>query len=134
MELQTVIVGACAVLAVVIACVVAWRLFGHPFWTVWASHQAGLADLQQAKNEQQIQVAEAQGRLDAAQLNKKAAVIEAEAVALQIHTIGDQLTKHDLYLKWQWIRMMEEREGETIYVPTEAGLPILEANRSRGAK
>ena len=25
--------------------------------------------------------------------------------------------------------MMEEREGETIYVPTEANLPILEATR-----
>jgi hypothetical protein len=113
--------------AFVLAFVLFWILFGYPHWRVWASHQAGLADLQQAKNEQQIQVAEAQGRLDAAQLNKQAAVVEAEAVALQIHCIGDQLTKHDLYLKWQWIKMMEDRDGETIYVPTEAGLPILEA-------
>jgi hypothetical protein len=113
--------------AFVLAFVLFWILFGYPHWRVWASHQAGLADLQWAKNEQQIQVAEAQGRLDAAQLNKQAAVVEAEAVALQIHCIGDQLTKHDLYLKWQWIKMMEDRDGETIYVPTEAGLPILEA-------
>jgi len=33
-------------------------------------------------------------------------------------------------LKWQWIKMMEDRDGdETIYVPTEANMPILEANR-----
>ena len=123
MELSTITFG----IVFIMVLIVVWALFGRPIWRVWASHQEGLADLQRAKNEQQIQVAEAQARLDAAHLNKQADVVEAEAVALQIHTIGDQLTKHDLYLKWQWIKMMEDRDGETIYVPTEAGLPILEA-------
>jgi len=110
-----------------------WALVGYPKWRVWASHQEGLADLMMARNEQQVQVAEAQGRLDAAQLNKKAAVVEAEAVALQIEAIGKQLTTHDLYLKWQWIKMMEERpKSSTIYVPTEANIPILEATRRMG--
>lgn len=116
---------------VAIAAVLGWALVGYPKWRVWSAHQAGLADLQRAKNEQQIQVAEAQGRLSAADLNKQAAVIEAEAVALQISAIGKQLTQHDLYLKWQWIKMMEERpESSTIYVPTEANVPILEAGRA----
>lgn len=115
-----------------VAIVLFWFLFGYPHWRVWASHQRGLADLQQAKNEQQIQVAEAQGRLSAAELNKKAAIIEAEAVAAQIQAIGDKLTTHDLYLRWQWIKMMEDTAGDhnTIYVPTEANIPILEATRS----
>jgi regulator of protease activity HflC (stomatin/prohibitin superfamily) len=108
-----------------------WTLFGYPHWRVWASHQRGLADLQQARNEQQIQIAKAQSRLDAAALNKQAAIIEAEAVAAQIQAIGDKLTTHDLYLRWQWIKMMEDTAGEhnTIYVPTEANIPILEATR-----
>jgi len=115
---------------VLLAVLLAWWMWGYQHWRVWASHQRGLADLQQAKNEQQIQVAQAQGRLDAAELNKKAAIVEAEAVAAQIERIGAGLTQHDLYLKWQWIRMMEERDsGETIYVPTEANLPLLEATR-----
>ena len=113
----------------VVIAVVAWILFGYPIWRVWASHREGLADLQQAKNEQQIQIAEAQSRLDAAEINKKAAIIEAQAVSAQIKEIGVQLATHDLYLKWQWIKMMEDRDGETIYVPTEANLPILEATR-----
>ncbi len=115
----------------VIALIIGWKLIGYPKWRVWSAHQAGLADLQRAKNDQQIQVAEAQGRLDAAHLNKEAAVIEAQAVALQIKEIGEQLTKHDLYLRWQWIKMMEELDTETntIYVPTEANLPVLEASR-----
>lgn len=106
-----------------------WKLFGHPIWNVWASKKQGEAELQQAYREQQIQVSEAQGRVDAALLNKKAAIIEAEAVSAQIEKIGRQLTEHDLYLKWQWIKMMEDRDGSTIYVPTEAGLPILEAGK-----
>ncbi len=109
--------------------ILVWSLFLYPHWRVWAAHQRGLADLQQAKNEQQIQIAQAQSRLDAASLNKQAAIIEAEAVAAQIQAIGDKLTKHDLYLRWQWIKMMEDTAGEhnTIYVPTEANIPILEA-------
>lgn len=120
------IVFLCCVFLVL--CVL-WILFGYPVWKVWASHKEGMADLEQAKKEQQIQVAQAQGRLDASEINKKAAIIEAQAVSAQIKTIGEQLQAHDLYLKWQWIRMMEDREGETIYVPTEAGLPILEAGK-----
>lgn len=119
------------VAGVVVALSFAWGLAIGPRWTVWAAHQKGLADLAQAKNEQQIQIAEAQGRLDAAELNKKAAVIEAEAVRLQIAEIGSELTKHDLYLRWQWIKMMEDGNSgaSVIYVPTEANLPILEARR-----
>lgn len=112
-----------------------WILVGYPKWRVWAAHQAGLADLQRARNEQQIQTARAQGRLDASGLNKKAAIVEAEAVAAQIDAIGSQLTRHDLYLRWQWIKMMEDTHSDSetsiIYVPTEANIPILEAMRLR---
>lgn len=115
--------------AALVVVILAWILFGYPYWRVWASHQEGLADLMMAKNEQQIQIAQARSRLDAAELNKQAAVIEAQAVALQIAEIGKELTNHDLYLKWQWIKMMEDGRNATIYVPTEAGLPILEAGK-----
>ena len=120
----------------IVAFLFVFFMFVYPWWNVWASHLSGLADLTQAKNEQQVQVAEAQGRLDAANINKKAAIIEAEAVAAQVKAIGVQLKKHDLYLKWQWIKMMEDRsangdDNSVIYVPTEAGLPILEAGRRK---
>ncbi len=117
-------------IAFFIVILISWFLFGYPMWKVWASGKSGEADLQQAHKEQQIQVSKAQGRLDAARLNKEAAIIEAEAVSEQITKIGSQLTEHDLYLKWQWIKMMEERpENSVIYVPTEAGIPILEAGK-----
>ncbi len=115
---------------VLVAVLILWALFGAPVWRVWAQQKQGEADLQQAHKEQQIQVSKAQGRLDAATINKQAAIIEAEAVATQIETIGKTLTQHDLYLKWQWIKMMEERpESSVIYVPTEANIPIMEAGK-----
>ena len=110
-------------------------LWFFPVWHVWKSRKSGEADLAEATYEQKIQVAKADGRLLAAQKNKQAAIIEAEAVAAQINTIGEGLQRHDLYLRWQWIRMMEESGAyrETVYVPTEANLPILEAGRIREA-
>lgn len=121
-------------LGMVVVVSLLWILVGYPHWRVWSSHQRGLADLQQAKNEQQIQIAQAQSRFEAAELNKKAAIIEAEAVAAQIKAIGTELTNHGLFLRWQWIKMMEDCHKEsgnatTIYVPTEANIPILEAGR-----
>ena len=95
---------------------------------VWSAHKRGQADLAQAHNEQQIQVSKAQGRLDAAELNKRAEIIDAEAVAKSVEIIGKALHENTGYLQWKWIHMMEQRDsGDTIYVPTEAGLPILEA-------
>jgi hypothetical protein len=117
-------------LGIILFIVLFWTLYGYPRWRVWAAHQRGLADLTQAKNEQQIQIAQANSRLQAADLNRQAAVIEAQAVSEQIKTIGEQLTAHDLFLRWQWIEMMKNHSDKsTIYVATEGSLPILEAAR-----
>ena len=39
----------------------------------------------------------------------------------------------EAYLRWSYINMLQETAGQqgrqTIYVPTEAGMPILEAGR-----
>jgi len=125
------VIWALEVVAAIVVLFIVWGVAIQPRWQVWAAHQKGLADLAAAKNEQQIQIAQAQSRLDAAQLNKKAAIIEAEAVAAQVQAIGTELAHHDLYLRWQWIKMMEDGKhgADVIYVPTEANLPILEANR-----
>lgn len=119
--------GLIVVCAFILIGFIAALMFILPTYGVWSAHKSGEADLAQAKNEQQIQIAQASSRLQAAEMNKKAAIVEAEAVAAQIKTIGENLTQHDLYLKWQWINMMEKGEGKnkTIYVPTECNLPIL---------
>jgi len=106
-----------------------WFTIGYPIWNVWARKQRGEAYLQESMNEQRVQLASAKARLEAARINKEAAIIEAEAVSEQVEKIGAQLTEHGLYLKWQWIKMMEHHKGSTIYVPTEASIPILEVGK-----
>ena len=106
----------------------AWAI---PMYSVWAAKKSGEAELARAVNEERVQVAIARGRKEAASMNKEAAIIEAEAVADSIKTIGSRLKGNIEYLQWQWIDMMNNRDsGDTIYVPTEAGLPILEAGKS----
>jgi len=100
---------------------------------VWSAHKDGQADLARAQNDQQIQVAQAKGRLQAAELNKEAEIIDAAAVAKSVEIIGKALHDNHGYLQWKWIHMMEQRDsGDTIYVPTEASLPILEAGKRKG--
>lgn len=88
-------------IGVVIGLIIVWNLATGPRWNVWASRQKGLADLAQANNEQQIQIARAKSRLQAAELNKQAAMIEAQAVSAQIREIDEHPSCHDLYLRWQ---------------------------------
>lgn len=118
------------VVGLIILLIAVWFIWFYPLWNVWASKKSGEAALQEAYREQKIQIAKAEARKQSAVLNKESAIIEAEAVSEQVSKIGKELTNHDLYLKWQWIKMMEEKpNGSVIYVPTEAGLPILEAGK-----
>lgn len=95
-----------------------------------ASQKQGEADLAKATNEQRVQIEKAKGRLESATLNKEAEIIDAEAVAKSVDIIGKALHENEGFLRYHWIKMMENRDaGDTIYVPTEAGLPILEAGK-----
>jgi len=109
--------------------IIAFLCWFFPVYGVWVSKKSGEAELEEANYKEQIAVAEARARKGAANLNKEAEIIDAEAVSISINTIGKSLQKNDSYLRWQWIKMMDKTENSTIYVPTEANLPILEAVR-----
>lgn len=101
-----------------------------PIYNVWASRKSGDAELAEANSAEQVAIAKARARLNAAEMNKEAEIVEAQAVSISINTIGKALQENDSYLRWQWIKMMDKTKNATIYVPTEANLPILEAGRS----
>jgi hypothetical protein len=109
--------------------IVLWFMFGYPFWSVWASKKSGQAELSQANFAEQVAIAQARARLSAAEMNKEAEIVEADAISQSIATIGDALEKNPSYNRFQWIKMMEKGNNATIYVPTEANLPILEAGK-----
>lgn len=54
-------------------------------------------------------------------------VARAEGIAASNKIIADSLS--DKYLRYQWIKGLQQNDMQVVYVPTEAGLPILEAGR-----
>lgn len=118
-------------IAAAILGVLALLFFGWPTWSVWQQGMAGRGEL--ARAEQNRQIAEydaaalritAQGEADRDRIR---AAGEADANA----TIGQSLEgEHGLRrLRYLQIEAMRNHEGATIYVPTEAGIPIMEAQR-----
>ncbi len=103
--------------------------YGYPQYSVWQQGMAGKARLAEADSSRQIAVAEAKAKMEAASLLAEAEVARAKGVAEANKIIGESLKGHDEYLRYLWIHNLESGGNQIIYVPTEAGLPILEANR-----
>lgn len=90
----------------------------------------GAAQLSHAQSSKEIAVSEAKAKLESAQLLAAADTIRARGVARSNEIIGASLKDNEAYLHWLWIDNLEKNPNAVIYVPTEANLPILEANRS----
>jgi regulator of protease activity HflC (stomatin/prohibitin superfamily) len=83
--------------------------------------------------ERQIQVRDAESKAKAAVQLAQAEVNRAKGVAEANRIIAHSITPE--YLRYFYIQQLAQVEhlgGKIIYVPTEAGLPILEANRLEG--
>jgi hypothetical protein len=100
---------------------------GCPQYNRYQKEQAGKAELQKAESSKQVAIEEAKANLAAEQLNAEAEVARAKGAAKAIAIEGGRLT--DEYIKYLWVRQQKPSAGQVIYVPTEAGLPILEAGQ-----
>jgi len=58
-----------------------------------------------------------------------AEIERARGVAGANKIIGESLKNNDAYLRYLWIQGLQDKDNNVIYVPTEAGLPILEAGK-----
>ncbi|MCJ1961974.1 MULTISPECIES: membrane protease subunit [Novosphingobium] len=96
---------------------------------VWNAQVAGEAQLAQATQNRRIAVLEAQAALDSAKLKAAAEVERAKGLAEANRIVADSLGGPEGYLRYLYIQNLEESRGQIIYVPTEGGLPILEAGR-----
>lgn len=117
----------CGVIAAILA-----LMFGIPQWKVYQQRLAGEAKLREAESSRQIRIEEAKAERAAAQELAQAEIERAKGVAAANQIIGDSLKGNDAYLRYLWIQGLSDGSGETIYVPTEANLPILEATRRGG--
>lgn len=92
----------------------------------------GKSEYIRAEQNRKIKVLEAQASLESAHLQAEAEVERARGVAAANKIIGASLHDNEPYLRWLWIKELNEAGNaapQVIYVPTEAGLPILEAGR-----
>lgn len=103
---------------------------GCPPYGVWQQGLEGRAELRRAEQNRQIAVQEAQAKFESAALLNQAEVLRAEGLAQATALVVDSFGGPDSYLRYLWIQSLENNKANIIYVPTEAGLPILEAGRS----
>lgn len=90
----------------------------------------GEAQLAEAEGNRQIKVLEAKAALEAAQLLGEAEIKRATATAEANRILGQSLKNNEAYLRYLWIQQINA-DKEVYYIPTEAGLPILEAGKRR---
>jgi len=104
-------------------------MFVFPQWNVWRADLEGQAALRRAENERKVQIKDAEARAESAVLLAKAEVERAKGVAEANRIIADGLGGPQGYLRYLWITKLGENDQDVIYIPTEAGIPILEAGR-----
>ena len=113
--------------------VAALVLVGLPTYNVYSKQMQGKAAYEEAVQNRRIRVLEAQAALDSAQLNAQAEVARARGTNEANRIMAESLGGPENYLRWAYIAMLKETAGksgrETIYIPTEAGMPVLEAGR-----
>ncbi len=104
-------------------------MWGCPNYRVYQQNLEGEAELARATQNRQITIQEAQAKKESAHDLAEAEIIRAGGVAKANEIIGQSLKNNESYLRYLWIDNMDKTQNQVIYIPTEAGLPILEANR-----
>lgn len=114
----------CAMLLIVVS----FLLWGCPKYNVWEQGLKGQAELKRAEQNRQIKIQEASAIEESAKRLAGADTVRAHGIARSQEIIGAKLTPE--YLRWFYIDNLEKNQNAVFYIPTEAGLPILEAGRS----
>lgn len=104
-------------------------MWGCPQYNVYQQGMNGAAKLKEAESSRQILMQEAHAKREAAKDLAQAEIERAKGVAEANRIIGEGLKNNQEYLTYLWIHGLADQQHQIIYVPTEAGLPILEAGR-----
>jgi len=107
-------------------------LYGCPTYQVYSARKTGEAELARADGNRQIAVQEARAKMESAKFEAEAEVTRAQGVAQANKIIGDSLKDNEAYLRYLYVNDLAHTKDQVIYVPTEGGLPILEAGKRPG--
>ena len=149
---EFVAVGTLLMLALLAVALIIAAFWAWPKYKVYKLELDGIAALKEAEWSKQILIEEAKAREQASLMQAKARVTLAEAegkakvvrakaegeadierakaAAEANRIIGESLKGNEEYLRYVWIKGLQDGPGERIYIPTEAGLPILEAGNA----
>lgn len=124
--MRTILAGSMIVLVVFVF--VGFIMWVFPKYDVWASEMSGKAEFAKAEQNRKIKIEEAKANLEAEKLNAEAEVERAKGAAEAIKIENGSITP--TYIQYLWVRQQNlAGENKVIYIPTEAGLPILEAGK-----
>lgn len=84
--------------------------------------------IEQARSQNEAMTLQAEAKIKQETANAEAEVIRAKGVAEANSIISDSLKGNEAYLRYLWIDKIADNPN-VMYVPTEAGLPILEAGK-----
>jgi len=99
-----------------------------PKYNVWRQEMEGKAEFAKAEQNRKIKIEEAKANLEAEKLNAQAEIERAKGAAEAIHIENGSITP--AYIQYLWVRQQNANtNNKIIYIPTEAGLPVLEAGR-----
>lgn len=103
---------------------------GCPMYNVWEQGLTGEAALARATQDRQILIEEAIAKKESSVYWAQAEIERAKGAAEANQIVAESLGGPEGYLRWLFIEKLDEiKSGQIIYLPTEAGIPILEAGR-----
>ena len=123
MSTKWIIVSIVGVIAVVLV-----LMFGIPMYNVWQQEMVGRAEMAKAEQNRKILIEEAKARLEAEKLNAEAEIERAKGMAEAMEIENGKLTP--VYNQYLFIRTLEKISDkgslpQTIYIPTEGMLPVM---------
>ncbi len=107
-------------------------VISYPYSNLWQKELSGKALLREAEWSRKIKILESEAFLKSAENFADAEVARAKGAAKANEIVADGLGGPEGYLRYLYIEGLKtahENGNQIIYIPTEAGLPILEANR-----
>jgi len=119
------------IIGIVVICLVAGGCYIFPKYKVYKKELNGKASLKEAEWDRKIKIEEAKAHDQSAGFFAAAEITRANGVAKANAIIGESLKDNEGYLRYLWIQGLHDGSGETVYIATEAGLPIMEANRRK---
>ncbi len=106
-------------------------MVGCPYYNVWEQEMSGKAEFAKAEQNRKIRIEEAKANLESEKLNAQAEIARARGAAKAIEIENGAITP--TYIQYLWVRQqnLSGNNSKIIYIPTEAGLPLLEAGRRK---